>query len=77
MERTSLDRDDVEDFLPDPDGDLPGGPLSDRGPQVGRLVEPGSEVDELDRTAEPVAFDTGEADDLSAEEAAMHITDEP
>jgi hypothetical protein len=46
--------------------------------EVGRLVEPESGVDELDHTAEPVASDVGPDDgDLSAEEAAMHLTDEP
>ena len=71
------DRDDFDEFVPDPDADLPGGP-DDREPEVGRLVEPDSEVDMIDKTAESVAQDVGADDgDLSAEEAAMHITDSP
>ena len=72
MDRSTPD-DAMTDFVPDPDADLPGGPNSDQGAEVGRLVEPESGVDELDTTAEPLASDTGEDDDLSAEEAAMHI----
>jgi len=46
--------------------------------QIGRIVEPESEVDEIDLTAEPYATDVGRDDgSLSAEEAAMHITDTP
>jgi len=46
--------------------------------QVGRLVEPENEVDEIDLTAEALATDVGRDDGaLSAEEAAMHITDTP
>ena len=46
--------------------------------EVGRLVEPQSGVDELDTEADPVAIDVGADDgDLSAEEAAMHITENP
>lgn len=45
--------------------------------QVGRLVQPGDEIDELDTTAEEVAFDSGDDAALTAEEAAMHITDAP
>jgi hypothetical protein len=70
-------RDDLDEFSPDPDADLPG-PPDDRRPEVGRLVEPESGVDQLDTTAEAVAFDVGADDgDLSAEEAGMHITDSP
>src|SRR5688572_1570692 len=76
MERQA-DAADLDEFSPAPDADLPGGPLSDRHPEVGRIVEPESGVDELDKTAEAVANDTGEYDDLSAEEAGMHLTDEP
>ena len=46
-------------------------------PEVGRLVEPESGVDELDKTAEPLATDVGGDDgDLSAEERAMHIVED-
>lgn len=46
-------------------------------PQVGRLVEPESGVDEIDTTAEPVASDVGYDDgDLAPEERAMHIVEE-
>ncbi len=46
-------------------------------PEVGRLVEPESEVDQLDTTAEPVASDVGADDgDLAPEERAMHIVEE-
>jgi len=45
---------------------------------TGRIVEPESEVDELDLTAEPLGFDVGRDDGaFSAEEAAMHITENP
>lgn len=44
---------------------------------VGRLVQPENEIDEFDTTAEEVAFDSGDDEALSAEEAAMHITEEP
>lgn len=44
---------------------------------VGRLVQPENEIDEFDTTAEEVAFDSGDDGALSAEEAAMHITEEP
>ena len=46
-------------------------------PEVGRLVEPESGVDQLDTTAEPVATDVGADDgDLAPEERAMHIVEE-
>lgn len=56
--------------------------LPDDGPRgadggIGRLVQPESELDEVDVTAEEVAFDSGDDTGLSAEEAAMHITDAP
>lgn len=44
---------------------------------VGRLVAPENEIDQIDTTAEEVAFDSGDDAALSAEEAAMHITDAP
>lgn len=44
---------------------------------VGRLVQPENEIDEIDTTAEEVAFDSGDDGALSAEEAAMHITEAP
>lgn len=44
---------------------------------VGRLVQPENEIDDFDTTAEEVAFDSGDDEALSAEEAAMHITEEP
>ena len=44
---------------------------------VGRLVQPENEIDQLDTTAEEVASDSGDGAALSAEEAAMHITDAP
>lgn len=44
---------------------------------VGRLVQPENEIDDFDTTAEEVAFDSGDDGSLSAEEAAMHITEEP
>lgn len=44
---------------------------------VGRLVQPENEIDDFDTTAEEVAFDSGDDGALSAEEAAMHITEEP
>lgn len=44
---------------------------------LGRIVDPESEVDVLDVTAESVAFDVGaDGGGFSAEEAAMHVTDE-
>lgn len=46
-------------------------------PEVGRLVEPESGVDELDTTADPVATDVGADDgDLAPEERAMHIVED-
>ena len=48
-----------------------------RQPEVGRLVEPESGVDEIDTTAEPVARDVGADDgDLAPEERAMHIVED-
>lgn len=48
-----------------------------RQPEVGRLVEPQSGVDELDTIAEPIATDVGADDgDLSPEERAMHIVED-
>ena len=44
---------------------------------LGRLVQPENEVDQQDVTSEEVAFDSGDADAMSAEESAMHITDAP
>jgi hypothetical protein len=48
----------------------------DEGEPVGRLVAPdlGAGVDDED---EAWGEDTGEVDELSAEESAMHITDQP
>ena len=46
-------------------------------PEVGRLVEPESELDTLDKTAEEVAFEVPESGPaLSAEEAAVHLEEE-
>lgn len=48
-----------------------------RQPEVGRLVEPESGVDQIDTTAESVATDVGADDgDLAPEERAMHIVEE-
>lgn len=48
-----------------------------RQPEVGRLVEPESGVDEIDTTAEPLATDVGADDgDLAPEERAMHIVED-
>ena len=49
----------------------------DNAADVGRLVQPENEVDQVDTTAEEVAFDSGDDAALSAEESAMHITDAP
>jgi hypothetical protein len=69
--------DDSEQFFPD-DDDRPETEDPDRGPEVGRLVEPQSGVDELDTTAEAVAADIGADDgDLAPEERAMHIEEAP
>jgi hypothetical protein len=43
----------------------------------GRLIEPDQGVAGLDRERDPVAGMTGDDEALSAEEAAMHITDIP
>ena len=68
--------DDLTEMFPD-DDELRAEAAA-RKPEVGRLVEPQSEVDELDTTAEPVASDVGaDGGDLSAEESAMHITENP
>lgn len=54
------------------------GALLDAPIGVGRLVEDESGVDELDTTAETVATDTGvDSGGFTAEEAAMHVTDNP
>lgn len=45
----------------------------DDGSEVGPLMEPDSEIDEVDITDEAVAIEGREAGGLSAEEAAMHI----
>lgn len=44
---------------------------------LGRLIEPDQGVAGLDRERDPVAGLTDDDDGLSAEEAAMHITDLP
>ena len=43
----------------------------------GRLVEPDQGVAGLDHERDAIATDVADADGLSAEEAAMHITDTP
>lgn len=46
-------------------------------PEVGRLVEPESGVDQIDTIAEPYATDVGADDgDLAPEERAMHIVED-
>jgi hypothetical protein len=46
-------------------------------PEVGRLVEPDSEVDQIDVTADAVASEVPESGPvLSAEEAAVHLEEE-
>ena len=81
MEEVDRDQSDMDqrEFFPDDDQIRADGDENDelRRPEVGRLVEPESEVDELDKTAEPLATDVGADDgDLSPEERAMHIVDE-
>jgi hypothetical protein len=49
----------------------------DVGDDVGRLIEPDQGVAGLDHERDPVAGLTEDDDGLSAEEAAMHITDLP
>lgn len=44
---------------------------------VGRLVEPDQGVAGLDDEATSIASDSADTDGLSAEEAAMHVTDTP
>jgi hypothetical protein len=44
---------------------------------VGRLVEPDGGMVDMDREAEAIAMETEDDGALSAEEAAMHITDSP
>lgn len=44
---------------------------------VGRLVEPDQGVAGLDDEATSIASDSADTDGLSAEEAAMHVTDAP
>lgn len=70
---------DLEEFYPDDDQVRSDSDENDtlHRPEVGRIVEPDSEVDELDKTAEPVASDVGgDGGDLSAEEQAMHIVED-
>ena len=69
-EEPDFDEDDLELELDDED-------LASDVDHVGRLVEPESGVDEIDETKEVVAFEAEDASDMTAEEAAMHITDEP
>jgi hypothetical protein len=50
------------------------------GNDVGRLVDPGATddgLDEPDLDAEAVAWEGTADDDLSPEESAMHVTDDP
>ncbi|HUR49557.1 MAG TPA: DUF5709 domain-containing protein [Acidimicrobiales bacterium] len=48
-----------------------------RQPEVGRLVEPESGMDQIDTTAESIATDVGADDgDLAPEERAMHIVED-
>ena len=55
--------------------------LPDREPgrrdEVGRLVQPDGGMVDMDREATEVAIESEDGDALSAEEAAMHITDSP
>jgi hypothetical protein len=55
--------------------------LPDREPghrdEVGRLVQPDGGMVDMDREATEVALESEDDDALSAEEAAMHITDAP
>ena len=44
---------------------------------VGRLVEPDQGVAGLDDEATSIASDSADTDGMSAEEAAMHVTDTP
>jgi hypothetical protein len=44
---------------------------------LGRLVEPDQGVAGLDHERDAIATDVADADGLTAEEAAMHITDTP
>lgn len=44
---------------------------------AGRLVEPDQGVAGRDKERDPVASETADDDALSAEEAAMHVTDQP
>ena len=44
---------------------------------VGRLIEPDQGVAGLDDEATSIASDSADTDGLSAEEAAMHVTDTP
>lgn len=50
-------------------------PLDDE--PLGRLVEPDQGVAGLDHERDAIATDVADADGLTAEEAAMHITDTP
>ena len=50
------------------------------GGAVGRLVEPGSDddgLDELDVESDAVASERTSDDDLTSEESAMHVTEDP
>ena len=70
---------DLEEFYPEDDQIRSDTDQDDplHRPEVGRLVEPESGVDELDKTAEPLATDVGADDgDLSPEERAMHIVED-
>jgi hypothetical protein len=52
-------------------------PLGAEEEPLGRLVEPDQGVAGLDHERDAIATDVADADGLSAEEAAMHITDTP
>ncbi len=80
-ERTSRDeRDDLADELDDdraPDERTWNDP--DLGSSVGRLIAPGANddgLDEPDDEPDAVAWE-GTGDDLTAEETAMHVTEDP
>jgi hypothetical protein len=55
----------------------PDGPLSAPDELAGRLVEPDQGIAGRDKERDPVASETTDDDGLSAEEAAMHVTDRP
>jgi len=50
--------------------------VDDRGDPVGRLIDPGDDG-AFDSSSESIAVDTNEIEGMSAEEAAMHIVDDP